>query len=137
VKSISEQHGEKMSPDGSFLFAPGTNSVDALNGRLGTPLDRIALPVTLNSNFDALASDGKDNILVATAGQNGDGVAVIDLTSLAEPAPLPYALDAHSGLARMTTDAVRTQPSAGSKSAGSGAARGASRLPHVMNSPRR
>jgi hypothetical protein len=130
-------YGEKMSPDGSFLFAPGTNSLDVLDGRLGTLLDRIALPVTLNGNFDALASDGKDNILVAITGQNGDGVAVIDLTSLAEPPPLPYVLAARSGLVRMAAAAVRMQPTVGSKSAGSVATHGAPRFSHVMNSPRR
>src|SRR5438093_10489288 len=61
-----------------------------MDGRLGTLLTRIALPITLSPNYDALVSDGKDNILVAITGTNGDGVAVIDLGSIPEPPPLPY-----------------------------------------------
>jgi hypothetical protein len=61
-----------------------------MDGHLGTLIDRIALPVALSPNFDALVSDGKDNVLVAITGANGDGIAVIDLTSIPEPAPLAY-----------------------------------------------
>lgn len=53
-------------------------------------LDRIALPVPLSPNYDALVSDGKDNNLVAITGANGDGIAVIDLTSIPDPPALPY-----------------------------------------------
>jgi|SRR5215469_3893278 len=45
---------------------------------------RIALPFVLNANYDALVADGKDNVLLAITGQTGDGIAVIDLTSLPE-----------------------------------------------------
>ena len=53
-------------------------------------LTRIALPTALCANYDTLVTDGKDNILIAITGKNGDGIAVLDLTSLPEPGPLPY-----------------------------------------------
>ena len=65
-------YGEKLSPDGSLLFAPSVNAIDVFDGRIGTLLHRIALPISLCPNYDALVSDGKDNILVAITGQNGD-----------------------------------------------------------------
>ena len=126
-------YGEKMSADGSFLFAPGTNSIDVLDGRLGTLLERIALPVTLTGNFDALASDGRDNVLVGITGQNGDGIAVIDLSSLAEPAPLPYPLAAHTGPARMASAIVGRRSSDGKKTSAPVVSHAAPRLFHVMN----
>jgi hypothetical protein len=46
--------------------------------------------VALSQNYDALVSDGKDNVLIAITGQNGTGIAVVDLSSLSEPLPLPY-----------------------------------------------
>ena len=62
---------------------------------------RVALPFALSANYDALVSDGQDNVLVAITGQNGNGIAVIDLTSLPEALPLPYSSLASSNLARM------------------------------------
>jgi hypothetical protein len=55
---------------------------------LGSLLDRISLSVALSPNYDALVSDGKDNVLIAITG-TGDGIAVVDLTSIAPPA-LPH-----------------------------------------------
>ena len=88
--NISYLYGEKLSPDGRLLFQPTNIGIDVLDGKLGNLLDRIALPVTLSPNYDALVSDGKDDDLIAITGASGDGIAEIDLTSITEPAPLPY-----------------------------------------------
>jgi len=87
----SAVYGEKLSPDGNLLFAPLLNGIDVFDGRTGVLRTRIALSVTLSPNYDALVATGIDNVLVAITGQTGDGIAVIDLTSLPEPLPLPYA----------------------------------------------
>jgi hypothetical protein len=83
-------YGTKLSPDGGLLFQPGVNGIDVFDARLGTVRAQISLPVALSQNFDALVSDGKDNVLVAITGQTGNGIAVVDLSSLGEPTPLPY-----------------------------------------------
>jgi IPT/TIG domain len=88
--NISYVYGTKLSPDGTLLFQPTTSGIDIYDGRLGTLLTRIALPVALSQNFDALVSDGEDNVLVAITGQAGSGIAIVDLSSVSEPAPLPY-----------------------------------------------
>ncbi|PYT95137.1 MAG: hypothetical protein DMG36_02980 [Acidobacteria bacterium] len=90
IQNISYVYGTKLSPDGSLLFQPSTNGIDVYDGRLGTLHNRIALPFALSPNYDALVSDGRDNILLAITGAAGNGVAVLDLTSIAEPPPLPY-----------------------------------------------
>jgi len=87
---VSYVDGAKLSPDGTLLFQPSTNGIDVYDGRLGTYLARIALPVALSQNYDALVSHDKDNVLIAITGQNGTGIAVVDLSSLSEPPPLPY-----------------------------------------------
>ena len=88
--NISYLYGQKLSPDGSLLFQPTTVGLDAIDGRLGILLNRIALPFTLSSQYDALVSDGKDDVLVAITGTNSDGVAVIDLQSIPAPPTLSY-----------------------------------------------
>jgi len=90
IQNISYVYGTKLSPDGSLLFQPSTNGIDVYDGRLGTLHNRIALPFALSPNYDALVSNGRDNILLAITGAAGNGVAVLDLTSIAEPPPLPY-----------------------------------------------
>ncbi|MFZ0584100.1 MAG: IPT/TIG domain-containing protein [Candidatus Acidiferrales bacterium] len=87
---ISYVYGSKLSPDGSLLFQPSTNGVDIFDGRLGTLRNRVALGFALSTNYDALVEDGKDNVLVAITGQNGNGVAILDFSSIREPPPLPY-----------------------------------------------
>ena len=82
--------GIKFSTDGSLLFQPTDIGIDVLDGHLGRLRNRISLPVPLAPTFDALVSNGKDNKLVAITGQ-GDGIAFIDLNSIPEPPPLPYA----------------------------------------------
>ncbi len=89
--AISYVYGAKFSPDGTLLFQPSTSGIDVFDGRLGTLLTRIALPFALSTNYDALVEDGEDNKLIAITGTNGNGIAVVDLSSIAEPGPLPYA----------------------------------------------
>jgi WD40 repeat protein len=96
IESVSYVYGVKLSPDGSLVFQPDTNGIDVLDGRIGNLRNRIALPFALSPNYDALVSDGMDNVLLAITGANGDGVAVVDLTSIAEPPPLPYPAAASS-----------------------------------------
>jgi hypothetical protein len=129
-------YGEKMSPDGNLLFAPLTNSIDVYDGRIGLLRTRVALPVALSANYDALASDGKDNVLVAITGQNGDGIAVVDLSSLPEPLPLPYSSVVSSDLSRMKPfKPDKTKPSAlvhAARAGGKDATRSPRRIPHRM-----
>jgi hypothetical protein len=95
--SISYVYGAKLSPDGSLLFQPSVSGVDIFDGRLGYLRSRIALPLALSANYDALVSDGKDNILVAITGTGGSGIAILDLTSIAEPSPLSYEAESSLG----------------------------------------
>jgi hypothetical protein len=90
VLNISYVYGAQLSVDGTLLFQPSTNGIDVYDGRLGTLRTRIALPIALSQNYDALVGDGVDNILIAIIGQSGSGIAIVDLSSLSEPAPLPY-----------------------------------------------
>jgi hypothetical protein len=89
ILNIAYVYGAKLSPDGRLLFQPSTNGVDVLDGNLGNLRNRISLPVALSPNYDALVDDGTDNILIAITG-TGNGIAVVDLTSVPEPPPLPY-----------------------------------------------
>jgi YVTN family beta-propeller protein len=90
VLNISYVYGAKLDPDGSLLFQPTTNGIDVLDGRLGNLLTRIAVPYALSTNYDALVDDGTDNSLIAITGVTGNGIAVLNLNSISEPAPLPY-----------------------------------------------
>ncbi len=92
--NVSYVYGTKLSPDGGLLFQPLANGIDVYDGRVGTLRTRISLPVALSQNYDALVSDGKDNVLIAITGENGNGIAIVDLSSLSEPSPLPYQDDA-------------------------------------------
>ncbi|MBZ5564712.1 MAG: hypothetical protein LAP13_20110, partial [Acidobacteriia bacterium] len=71
MMNVSYVYGQKLSPDGTLLFQPSTNGIDVLDARLGVLLKRIALPVTLSPNYDALVSDGRDNVLLAITGTDG------------------------------------------------------------------
>jgi WD40 repeat protein len=88
--NISYVYGTQLSADGTLLFQPSTNGIDVYDGRLGILLTRIALPVALSQNYDALVADGEDNVLIAITGTSGSGIAVVDLASLVEPPALPY-----------------------------------------------
>jgi hypothetical protein len=97
VLGISYVYGAKLSPDGRLLFQPSTTGIDVLDGRLGNLLNRIALSVPLSENYDALVSDGTDNVLIAITGTGGNGIAVLDLNSVPEPAALRYPSKASHG----------------------------------------
>jgi hypothetical protein len=120
LQGLSYLYGAKLSPDGNLLFQPTTNGIDVLDGRFGTLRTRIALPFGLSANYDTLVSDGKDNVLVAITG-TGDGIAVIDLTSLPEPPPLSYAgaISTQSNSSSVFTRGSKTQSATGSLSSGS------------------
>lgn len=90
VMNIAYFFGMKLSPDGTLLFQPSTTGIDVFDGRVGTLLNRIALPIEFSATFDALVSDGKDNVLVGIVGPFANQIAVIDLSSVPEPSPLPY-----------------------------------------------
>ncbi|MGB8260767.1 MAG: hypothetical protein WCE75_10475, partial [Terracidiphilus sp.] len=82
--------GMKLSPDGSLLFQPGVAGLDVFDTHTGLLWTRLALPVVLGERYDALVGDGTDNVLVAITGAGGTGVAVVDLSGLAEPALRPF-----------------------------------------------
>ena len=83
-------YGTKLSPDGTLLFQPATNGIGVYDGRLGILRNRIVLSFALSANYDALFEDGKDNVLLAIVGATGNSIAVVDLTSIGEPPPVPY-----------------------------------------------
>jgi len=85
-------YGAALSTDGSLLFQPADQFIDVFDGRTGSFRARISLPVQLSPNFRALISDNQDSVLVAITGATGNGIAVINLNSIPEPGPLPYAL---------------------------------------------
>ena len=99
-QNVSYVYGAKLSPDGTLLFQPRTDGIDVLDGHYGTLRQRVATPYVLGEYFDALVADGVDNVLVAITGQMGDGVAVIDLSGLGEPPPLPYPEPEHKPASR-------------------------------------
>jgi hypothetical protein len=78
-----------FSPDGRLLFQPATQGIDVFDGNVGNLRARIGLPAPFAVTYDALVSDGRDNILLAIT-NTGNGIAAIDLTSIGEPPPLPY-----------------------------------------------
>ena len=84
---VAYVYGTQLSPDGLLLFQPSTNGIDVYDGQFGVLLSRIALPVSLSQNYDALVGDGKDNVLIAITGNTGSGIAIIDLSSLPDPPP--------------------------------------------------
>lgn len=100
ILNIAYVYGAKLSPDGRLLFQPSTNGIDVLDGNLGNLLNRISLPIALSLNYDALAVDGIDNILIAITG-TGNGIAIVDLTSIKEPPPLTYATKTSSKFSRI------------------------------------
>jgi len=85
ILNISYVYGAKLNYDGRLLFQPYSNGIDVLDGNLGNLRMRIALPVALSGNYDALAVDPTDNVLIAITGNSGSGIAIVDLTSLPEP----------------------------------------------------
>jgi len=132
ILNIGYVYGAKLSPDGRLLFQPSTNGIDVFDGHIGTLRNRIALPFSLSANYDALVEDGKDNVLIAVTGTNGNGIAVVDLSSISEPPPLPYST-ASSGMPRRW---MRAERFSRTKPPNATANRPASRsrsIPHVAN----
>jgi hypothetical protein len=127
-------YGEKLSADGNLLFSPLSNAIDVIDGRMGTMRTRVALPFALSPNYDALVSDGRDNVLVAITGQNGDGIAVIDLTSLPENSA-PAGAAVRSPLLRMAEWTAQTRSMKPRTPRSNLVARGAARKRHVSVSP--
>jgi len=106
-------YGEKISPDGNLLFSPLSNAIDVIDGKTGDLRTRVALPLTLSPNYDALVDDGVDNVLIAITGDTGNGIAVIDLGALPEPAHFSEKLRAGSERAAASaamTSAVELLP---------------------------
>jgi len=91
ILNIAYFFGMKLSPDGTLLFQPSTFGIDVFDGRLGTLRTRLATSVSFAPAFDALVADGKDNVLIGIVGANANQIAIIDLSSLPEPPPLPFA----------------------------------------------
>jgi len=87
--NVSYVYGAKLNYDSRLLFQPSSNGIDVFDGHLGNLRARIALPFALTSNYDALAVDPTDNVLIAITGNSGDGIAVVDLRSLPEPSLIP------------------------------------------------
>jgi hypothetical protein len=83
-------YGAAFSADGLLLFQPGSQAIDVFDGVTGAFRGRVALPVALSPNFRALVANNKDNRIIAITGNAGDGIAVIDLNSLPEPAPVTW-----------------------------------------------
>jgi hypothetical protein len=108
---IAYVYGTQLSPDGTLLFEPSTNGIDVYDGRLGILRSRIALPFSLSQNYDALVGDGTDNVLIAITGSSGSGIAVVDLSSLAEPARLPDHASVFTGTnLRRSTNGIAAAP---------------------------
>jgi hypothetical protein len=82
-------YGGAFSADGSLFFQPGLQAIDVFDGVTGAFRARVALPLPLSPNFRALVSNAKDNRIIAITGI-GDGIAVIDLSSLPLPAPVTW-----------------------------------------------
>jgi len=136
IWNVSAVYGEKLSPDGNLLFLPLTNGIDVVDGKLGTLLHRVALPFALSPNYDALVADGQDNVLIAITGQTGDGIAVIDLTSLAEPAPSNAAAEARFDLLpfKKSADLAGAKALKAEKSSAPAHAKPPSTPPHISAS---
>ncbi len=105
---ISYLYGMKLSPDGRLLFQPYDGGIDVLDGHLGVLRNRVSLPLKLSDGFDSLVSNGQNNVLLAIVNspETANAVAVLDLTSVAEPAPLPYSTSAAPSSVSATSHSV-------------------------------
>jgi len=132
IQDISYVYGTKFNPDASLLFQPATQGMDIYDGRLGILRSRVAFSVPLSTNYDALVSDGTDNILIALTGTSGDGIALVDLSSISEPTALPYVRAANRGGETSQTVGHEGWATAPSNNT-SASAPGVRRVPHVTN----
>lgn len=133
---VTYVYGTQLSGDGTMLFQPSTNGIDVYDGRLGTLLERIALPVALSQNYDALVGDGKDNVLIAITGNTGNGIAIVDLSALAEPSPLPYRVEPANRMAGTASVERRVAAPVGGSTAVPSVHSGrvpVASIPHAMN----
>jgi hypothetical protein len=134
-EQIQFVYGTKLSPDGGLLFQPLVQGIAIFDGKIGQLRSQVALPVALSTNYDALVSNGKDNVLIAITGTNGSGIAVVDLTSLPEPGTLPFA--AHSTVASATGEPQKHQKqpvlSTGQSAQKSSARIPPHSIPHITN----
>jgi hypothetical protein len=102
-------YGGVFSADGSLFFQPGTEAIDVFDAVTGAFRTRVALPLPLSPNFRALVSNTNDNRIIAITGNAGDGIAVIDLSSLPEPPPVTW-------LSAVAAPAVTRNPQASNTS---------------------
>ncbi|HJX83800.1 MAG TPA: IPT/TIG domain-containing protein, partial [Candidatus Angelobacter sp.] len=130
--------GAKLSPDGNLFFQPLESGIYVFDGKQGILRAGITLPFQLSATYDALVSDGKDNIVLGIVGQQGDGgVAVLDLTSLPEPLPLPFA-GSGKVLPMSLSVAAPTKPKTakdGATNTGRSMTPHTLKLPHVVSNP--
>jgi DNA-binding beta-propeller fold protein YncE len=100
-------YGEKLNADGTLLFRPLVDALDVMDGKRATLVTRISLPMQLSPVYDALVSDGKDNVIVCITGQNGDGIAILDLSSVQSPSQTAV-VQAHSDSILSAASSLRT-----------------------------
>jgi hypothetical protein len=81
--------GTAFSPDGSLLFRAATQTIDAFDSNTGAFVARVSLGTPLSSKYRALVPNGKDSVL-AVITQNGNGIALVDVSGIPEPAPPSY-----------------------------------------------
>lgn len=72
-------YGQKLSVNGSFLFQPWTNGIDAIDGTTGLLKYRVALSVQTANVYDALALDNTDGLVFEIT---PSGIAEINLSTL-------------------------------------------------------
>jgi hypothetical protein len=92
ILNVQYFFGMKYSTDASMLFQPSTLGIDVYDSHLGVLRDRVALPFAFAGTYDNLVSNGKDNVPIGITGANSNQIVIIDLSSLPEPNPLPFAL---------------------------------------------
>jgi hypothetical protein len=110
IQSTKYIYGAKLSADGRLLFQPSANGIDVFDGNLGNLIKRISTPFELSPNYDALVSDGADSVLVAITGATGNGIAIVDLTSLVEPPTLLRIARADDNLISQSRRSARLIP---------------------------
>jgi hypothetical protein len=133
IADIQYVYGTKFSPDGSLLFQPAAQGIDVYDGRVGQLLSRITLPITLAPNYDGLVSDGRDSVLIAITGASGNGIAVIDLSSLPEPPPLSYAATAAEKARRNLARSGQQRTGRGMNSSARDSLSQNRAIPHITN----
>lgn len=134
ILDVAYVYGAKLSSDGRLLFQPSTNGIDVFDGNLGNLRDRISLPFVLSPNYDALVADGEDSVLVSITGTNGNGLAVVDLTSLPEPSTPIYDSKNMSYARRAPHERRRLSARSSSGGPSDARSRGVLAIPHVTRS---